>query len=113
VGDNADGYPGIPGWGARSAAALFSRYAHLPDIPIADPGWRPAIANGARLARSLREGWDRALLFRDLATLRTDAPVFASVDELAWKGPGRGAGRLAERIAALPLLERGKRLRGA
>ncbi len=113
VGDSADGYPGIPGWGAKSAAALFSRYAHLADIPIADPRWRPAVASGARLARSLREGWDRALLFRDLATLRTDAPVFGSVDELAWKGLGPRAEEIAVRIAAARLLERAKRLRGA
>ncbi len=111
VGDSADGYPGIPGWGAKSAAALFSRYSHLADVPVADPGWRPAIANGARLARSLREGWDRARLFRDLATLRTDAPVFGSVDELAWKGPQPQAEGLSGRIAATTLLERARRLR--
>jgi 5'-3' exonuclease len=109
VGDSADGYPGITGWGPRSAAALLRRHAHLADLPIADPDWRPPVANAARLGRVLREEWARALLFRDLAALRTDAPPFASVDELAWRGPRPQAAAVAERINGAALLERAGR----
>ncbi|HTP59943.1 MAG TPA: 5'-3' exonuclease H3TH domain-containing protein [Spirochaetia bacterium] len=114
VGDSADGYPGIPGWGARSAAAALSRYSHLSDMPIHDPAWRPPVANAARLAESLRSSWDRALLFLRLATLRTDAPVFSSVDELRWKGPGPDALRLAGSVGDDALFERaGKAFAGS
>jgi 5'-3' exonuclease len=106
VGDSADGYPGIPGWGAKSAAAVLSRYGCLADIPVMESEWRPNTVNGAKLALSLRSNWDLALLFRDLATLRTDAPLFSSVDELIWRGPQPEAGRLAARIGGKALLER-------
>jgi len=106
VGDNADGYPGISGWGPKSAAAVLSRYGSLTEIPIRDPEWRPNAANAGRLALSLRSSWEQALLFRELATLRTDAPVFNSVDELRWTGPGPEAKGLAKRINGESLLER-------
>ena len=109
VGDSADGYPGIPGWGAKSAAALIARHGGLVDLPIANPEWRPGVANGGQLVRSLRSNWEHALLFRDLATLRTSAPVFESVDELAWKGPLPEAQRLADQIGAATMLERAER----
>jgi 5'-3' exonuclease len=109
VGDSADGYPGVPGWGAKSAAALLSRYEHLADIPITDPQWRPNTANAGKLAVSLRSNWDLALLFRTLATLRTDAPLFTLVDELRWKGPRPEARDLSRRIAAETLLERAEK----
>jgi len=109
VGDSADGYPGIPGWGPKSAAALLSRYPSLMDVPIGDPQWRPNAANAGGLAHSLRSNWDHALLFRDLATLRKDAAVFTSVEELEWKGPRPGAKSLAGSIAAESLLERARR----
>ncbi len=113
VGDSADGYPGIPGWGPKSAAAVLSRYGSLVDIPIGDLEWRPNAANAGRLAHSLRSNWEHAMLFRDLATLRRDAPVFASVDELQWKGPLPKAKQLAERIDAVSLWERARRAAGA
>jgi 5'-3' exonuclease len=109
VGDSADGYPGIPGWGAKSAAALLSRYASLTDIPIGDPAWRPNVANAGHLGQTLRSNWDLALLFRTLATLRTDAPLFERVDDLAWRGPRPEAGALAARIGGEDLLERAGR----
>jgi 5'-3' exonuclease len=109
VGDAADGYPGIPGWGAKSAAAVLSRYGHLEDIPLAEGGWENGVFNRGQLAHNLRANWDLALLFRDLATLRTDAPLFTSVDELEWRGPLVEAGALAERIGATDLLKRAER----
>ncbi len=110
VGDGADGYPGIAGWGAKSVAAVLSRYGHLSQIPIGEAGWRPEVKNGERLASSLRSNWDLALLFLKLATLRNDAILFDSVDELFWKGPRRDAGKIAEAIGAASLLRKAEEL---
>lgn len=82
VGDSADGFPGVRGWGEKGAAAVLSRYAHLEDIPKDWRAWDPAIGKAQRLAASLFEAWDDAMLYRTLATLRLDVPVFDSVDEL-------------------------------
>ncbi len=87
VGDTADGYPGLPGWGAKSAAAVLARFGHLEWIPANAADWGIQVRGGAKLAATLAEYRELALLFRELATLRTDAPVFASVDELRWTGP--------------------------
>jgi len=87
VGDAADGYPGLPGWGARSTAAVLKKFQHLESIPRDASQWRVDILNAASLARTLAGEWDRALLFRDLATLRTNIPLFDDVDELCWTGP--------------------------
>jgi 5'-3' exonuclease len=87
LGDSADGFPGISGWGEKAAAAVLSRYLHLENIPGDSREWDPSIGNARRLATSLFNSWDEALLFRKLATLRLDAPVFDSVDDLRWNGP--------------------------
>ncbi len=87
LGDSADGFPGLPGWGERAAATTLSRYRHLEDIPENWRDWHPAIANARNLATTLLKFWDDVVLFRTLATLRLDVPVFASVDDLRWKGP--------------------------
>jgi 5'-3' exonuclease len=87
VGDSADGFPGVAGWGEKAAAATLSRYHHLENIPKDWHNWDPAIASARRLATSLAASWDDALLFRTLATLRLDAPAADSVDQLCWKGP--------------------------
>ncbi len=87
VGDSADGYPGLPGWGAKSTSIVLGRYEHLEDIPSDDAAWDIEVRGAARLARALREGREQVELFRQLATLRTDAPVFGTVDELRWTGP--------------------------
>jgi len=87
VGDSADGFPGIPGWGEKAASSALSRYLHLENIPKGWRQWHPGISNARRLATSLFDHWDEALLFRTLATLRLDAPVFDSVDDLRWAGP--------------------------
>ena len=87
VGDSADGFPGIPGWGEKAAARTLSVYPRLEDIPKDWRAWHPSIANALRLSTSLFNSWNDALLFRTLATLRLDAPVFDAVDDLLWKGP--------------------------
>jgi 5'-3' exonuclease len=87
VGDAADGYPGLPGWGAKSAAAVLARFKHLEDIPDNPGDWHVNAASAPTLARTLQRDRHLALLFRELATLRTDLPLFESVDELAWAGP--------------------------
>jgi len=88
VGDAADGYPGLPGWGARSAAAVLARFGHLESIPRDSRDWAGVnVAKPAALAYTLERQRDHAFLFRDLATLRSDIPLFDSVEELQWKGP--------------------------
>jgi 5'-3' exonuclease len=100
VGDSADGYPGLRGWGAKSAAAVLARYRRLESIPA---DWRTWGVNAARpgaLAVTLAEERDRAFLFRDLATLRTHLPLFASVDGLEWTGPSAEFERIAAQLDA-------------
>jgi 5'-3' exonuclease len=87
VGDSADGYPGLPGWGAKSAAAVLARFGHLESIPPDARDWHVNALNAATLAATLQRSRELAFLFRDLATLRTDIPTFHSIDELQWKGP--------------------------
>jgi 5'-3' exonuclease len=87
VGDAADGYPGLPGWGAKSAAAVLGRFGHLEAIPEDWREWRVNAAGASGLAQTLSRERDRALLFRQLATLRTDIPLFDDVEELRWNGP--------------------------
>ncbi len=100
VGDSADGYPGLPGWGAKSTAAVLAKFMHLESIPEDSREWRVNAASAARLARTLVEQRDRAFLFRDLATLRTHIPVFESVEDLRWKGPTARFAPLAKRFDA-------------
>jgi 5'-3' exonuclease len=89
VGDTADGFPGIPGWGKKAAASVLSSYLHLEDIPKDWTRWVPSIRSPRNLANSLFTLWNDALLYRRLATLRTDVPVFESVDQLrfGYDGP--------------------------
>jgi 5'-3' exonuclease len=94
VGDAADGYPGLKGWGAKSTAAVLSKFAHLEHIPADWREWHVNAASPASLAATLAHDRDNAYLFRTLATLRTDVPVFADVDQLRWAGP-------TERFAAV------------
>ena len=108
VGDTADGFPGLPGWGARSTATVLQRYPHLEDIPDSVAAWDLSVRGAASLARTLREQRADALLFRELATLRTDAPIpQTEPDELRWRGANREAMQtLAERLRAPRLLQR-------
>ena len=90
VGDSADGFPGLPGWGARSSAAVLSRFEHLERIPADAAAWGVAVRSPAALNATLRAGWDDALLFRRIATLVTDAPLAQrNPEELLWRGARR------------------------
>jgi 5'-3' exonuclease len=95
VGDAADGYPGLRGWGPKSTAAVLAKFGHLEAIPEDSRAWQVNAANAATLAATLVREREHALLFRDLATLRSDIPLFESVDELAWRGPTPDFARLA------------------
>jgi len=87
VGDASDGYPGLAGWGAKSTAAVLAKFGHLEAIPEDSTAWGVNAANAGALARVLKTDRERAFLFRDLATLRTDIRLFESVDDLRWTGP--------------------------
>jgi 5'-3' exonuclease len=110
VGDSADGYPGLPGWGAKSAAAVLARYRHLEDIPKLAMEWTVPVRGALRLATTLSEQREHALLFRRLATLREDAPIGAGVDALRWTGPRREFDAWCRRLAAPSLADRAARL---
>jgi 5'-3' exonuclease len=87
VGDSADGYPGLPGWGAKSTAAVLAKFGHIESIPESVRDWHLNVTNAASLADTLARGRARAMLFRTLATLKSDIPLFDSVDRLRWNGP--------------------------
>jgi 5'-3' exonuclease len=106
VGGSADGYPGLPGWGARSAATVLARYSHLEDIPSLATESDVAVRGAARLATTLSAERERALLFRTLATLRTDAPLGADVDALRWTGPRAEFAEWSARLGASSLPQR-------
>jgi 5'-3' exonuclease len=98
VGDSADGYPGLAGWGPKAASAILSEYPHFEAVPRNWREWPHAIRGAQRLASVFFEQWDDAMLFRTLATLRLDVPVFASVDDLRWHGPAPGFDRYCDTI---------------
>ncbi|SDF86714.1 5'-3' exonuclease [Terriglobus roseus] len=87
VGDTADGYPGLRGWGAKGTAAVLAKFSHLEAIPQEAADWQLAIANPRGMNETLRTNWDNAILFRTLARLKTDLPLFTNVDQLHWTGP--------------------------
>jgi 5'-3' exonuclease len=110
VGDSADGFPGLAGWGAKSAAALLARWTHIEDIPADPADWDVAVRGASKLASTLQQHRDDAVLFKDLATLRIDRSLLAGVDELRWQAPtddfpavcaGLDAPGLARRAEAL------------
>jgi len=110
MGDSADGFPGIPGWGAKSASVVLARYEHLEAIPERGAAWAVKVRGADRLAAALSLQRKDAFLFRDLATLRDDLELFSDPAELRWRGPtpafkdvcaGLGAPALAERAAAM------------
>jgi 5'-3' exonuclease len=100
VGDAADGYPGLPGWGAKSSAAVLAKFGRLEAIPDDWRTWHVNAASAGTLAATLARERERAYLFRDLATLRTDIAVFESVDDLRWAGPTPAFRDLAARLDA-------------
>jgi 5'-3' exonuclease len=100
VGDAADGYPGLPGWGAKSAAVVLARYGHIESIPDHSSEWQVNVGNATSLAAALAREMERALLFRTLATLRTDLAVFNNVDQLRWTGPTPTFEAIAQQLDA-------------
>jgi 5'-3' exonuclease len=109
VGDSADGFPGIPGFGAKSAAAVLARYGHVEDVPADPAGWDvPGLRSAATLAATLRDMAAEARLFKLLATLRTDAPV-GTVDHWRWAGPGPAFAAAADRLGDPALVDRAAR----
>ena len=100
VGDSADGYPGLPGWGAKSSAAVLAKFGHLEAIPADGRDWRVNVANASVLSATLVRERERALLFRKLATLRTDIALFEDVDQLRWSGPTTAFAALGARLDA-------------
>jgi 5'-3' exonuclease len=108
VGDSADGFPGLPGWGAKAAALTLSQYPHLEDIPKNWQEWSPSIRKARPLSESLFNAWNDALLFRTLATLRLDVPVFETVEDLRWQGPSSSFEEFCVRLKSADLLRRAK-----
>ena len=113
VGDAADGYPGLPGWGAKSSAAVLAKFIHLESIPLDFREWHVNVANASALADTLARERDRALLFRILATLRTDIVLFEDVDQLRWNGPTPAFAALASRLDAALTQKRRQVARGS
>lgn len=110
VGDTADGFPGLPGWGAKSAAAVLARYGHLEDIPTDSHDWDVTVRGASKLALTLRDNKDLALLFRRIATIDDTAPTIDDVDELEWRGPEPGFDDLMASIDGPGLANRARRL---
>jgi len=110
VGDSADGFPGLPGWGLKAAALTLSQYPHLEDIPKDWREWHPSIRKARLLSESLFNAWNDALLFRTLATLRLDVPVFDTVNDLQWKSPRPNFQEYCQRMKSPDLLDRVTRL---
>ncbi len=108
VGDSADGYPGLPGWGPKSASVLLGKYGHLEAIPERAAEWAVPVRGAASLAAAFSEYRPQAFLFRDLATLRLDAPVFDSVDVIRWTGPRADFDRVAQTLGAPELAARAR-----
>lgn len=100
VGDSADGYPGLKGWGAKSSSAVLAKFVHLETVPADYREWGVNVANAGALARVLSTDREQVLLFRRLATLRTDIPLFNDVDQLRWTGPTPKFESLASQLDA-------------
>jgi 5'-3' exonuclease len=110
VGDTSDGFPGVKGWGAKSTATVLARYRHLEAIPRTAADWDVSVRGASKLAASLVEEWENALLFRHLATVDRDAPVSLRVDDLAWLGPTQDFRAICERIRAPAFVRRAEHL---
>ena len=108
VGDSADGFPGLPGWGAKAAALALSQYPRLEDIPKDWREWHPSIRKARPLSESLFNAWNDALLFRTLATLRLDVPVFDTVGDLRWQGPSPSFEEFSVRLKSPDLHRRAR-----
>jgi len=110
MGDTSDGFPGLAGWGAKSASAVLARYLHIENIPADPADWDVQVRGAAKLAATLQEHLDLALLFRKIATVVTDAPTFSKVADLRWTGPQSNFVEVVEKIDAPRLVERAEKL---
>jgi len=108
VGDSADGFPGLPGWGAKSAATVLARYEHVDAIPESAGDWDVTVRGATKLAATLTAQRAAAELFLTLATLRTDAPV-GTVDDWCWEGPTPDVAKWSERLGSPNLVNRAQR----
>lgn len=106
VGDSADGIPGIPRWGAKSAASVLAEYVHLENIPSDAAAWRVKVRGAEALSKSLEERREASLLYRKLATLRRDVPLTETLSDLAWRGPSSDFEPLCRELGETSLLER-------
>ena len=109
VGDSSDGFPGVPGWGEKASGLVLARYRHLEAIPASAAAWEIPVRGAARLSAALEANRELAMLFRTLATLRTDVPA-GTVDELQWRGPTADFAGVAEQLGVPGLWERARRL---
>jgi len=110
MGDTADGFPGLSGWGAKSSSTILAVYNHIENIPDDPNEWEVSVRGANKLAKTLEENRDLALLFREIATIAYDAPTFGSLDELQWEGPGSDFAKIAEKIDATKLVERAEQI---
>ena len=106
VGDSADGFPGLAGWGAKSAAAVLARWSHVEDIPADPADWDVTVRGAAKLAATLEECRDDAMLFKELATLRVDRSLLGRTEDLRWRGPTSEFARICTQIDAPGLARR-------
>ncbi len=113
VGDTADGFPGLAGWGAKSTSTVLAEYRHLEAIPAASADWDVSVRGAGKLAATLQAQFELALLFRRIATVERDAPTMTLVDELRWSGPTPELRAIAERLEAPNLVARAERLAAA
>jgi 5'-3' exonuclease len=98
VGDQADGIPGVPAWGAKSSATVLSRYHHLEEIPLELKDWDVPVRGARRLLDNLTAHREQAFLYRRLTRLRSDVPIAESLDDLEWKGPRKGFEPLCQEL---------------
>ena len=110
VGDSADGFAGLPGWGAKSAAVVLARYGHIGAVPLDASQWDVQVRGAAKLAATLRDNFAEALLYRRIATVDLGAPVSATVDEMAWRGPVAGFDERCAELGAERLAARARQL---
>jgi 5'-3' exonuclease len=110
VGDSADGFPGLPGFGAKTAATVLAKFHHIEQVPASSAQWGLPLRNAPALAATLVQERKLALLFKDLATLRTTVRVRATADRLRWTGPRRTFARVAEYLGAPQLLDQARTL---
>ncbi len=110
VGDSADGFAGIPGWGAKSASTVLARYGHIEEIPSSEGDWDVTVRGAEGLCENLQSRMEEALLYRHIATVDTSAPVSSSIDKMRWTGPSEALEKMCRAINAEALAERAHRL---